>query len=950
MTPSKSMPKTVALSGEDFLPRKNLGPKKNVKWRLSVIHRRKILQDIMDRSHINQAELTDVLKGAYEKGFEVIKQTFMADDPSVRDNGPEMARKLSYLTEQIIRTAYDGVVQRLYPNANPTDGERFSLIATGGFGRGELAPYSDIDLLFLIPYKGIAWSETVIETLLYILWDLHLKVGHAVRTPSECIRLAKDDLSIKTAFLEARFLTGEKNLFLHARHTFVKTLVKSHGPAFLTDKMKERDERHKRLGDSRFVVEPNIKEGKGALRDLHTLWWIIRFMEGLERLDDLKTKGILSLGEYRRFITATKFLWTVRAAMHYISGRAEERLSFQLQPELARFLGYRETAGLSPVERFMKHYFLTVKEVGDLTRIFCTALEARHQKEPLFSRLTGRRKKLEGFIVQKGRLILEKDHLLIQKPQSMIRIFWLALTHDLDIHPDTIRLIKLHLKKIDIIRDLPEANQTFLKIMMAAGKNEIWLRRMNEAGVLGRFVPDFGRIVAQMQFDMYHHYTVDEHTIRALGLLGQIEAGIKTDLGGEAVAVFDRINRRELLYVAVFLHDIAKGRGGDHSVLGAGCAQEFCPRLGFSKGATDLVAWLVRDHLLMSNTAFKRDLSEPKTIRDFAERVSSAERLRHLYLLTMVDIHAVGPGTWNDWKGQLLQELYIAAEEYLIAGHTHRSRKEQVNASITALKKRLPDWTPAEKDQYPTRYTDAYWLAEDTDIHEINALLVQDMEKKNLPFKVIIRNDVTEGASLVCVGIGDHPGIFARLTGSLAVIGASIVSAKIHTTKDGIAVDNFFVHGPDPQTGIDEAQAENLHHVMLKSLKAQVKLKQELRPSPYNTGKEESFDISPFILIDNKASSRSTVIEVNAKDRPGLLYDLVYALYRHRISIFSAHIATYGERAVDVFYVRDLVGGKILTPSRLKSIEAKLLDIADEKPAKKNINSLKTAQSKIALN
>ena len=908
-------------------------------WRLRVIRRGQLIKQISElasEDDLDQAGLTALLKDSYFQGFDAIKREFLGELDSLKHDGLGAAEKRSYLMDQIIRLAVYGITEHLFPNGNRTDGERVAIIATGGYGRSTLAPYSDIDLLFVIPHKHVAWTETVIESLLYLLWDLGLKIGHAVRTPEECSRLAASDLSIRTAFLESRLIDGDKQLFTKARRLYLATVMKGSKLDFINAKLEERDERHKKLGESRFVVEPNIKDGKGGLRDLHTLWWIARFSDGADTISDLGQSGILSPGEFRRFTAAHRFLWTVRVGMHFLSGRAEERLGFDLQKDLATLLGYREGTGQSHVERFMKHYFLVAKDVGDLTRAYCTGLEARQKKDPLITRMTGRRKKLGPFVVVNGRLSVEEPTMFRDEPTLMVRIFKDAHKYDLDIHPDAIRAMKHYLKKVDTIRDDKRANADFLQLMTAPENNERWLRRMNEAGVLGRFVPDFGRVVAQMQFDMYHHYTVDEHTIRAVGLLSKLEAGTDPELGDFERDVMGKINARDVLYVAVFLHDIAKGRGGDHSILGAEVAQEFGPRLGFSEGETETIAWLVRYHLLMSATAFKRDLSDTKTVRDFVETVSSPERLRLLYVLTIVDIKAVGPGTWNGWKGQLLRELYEQAEERLMVGHTRLNREERVklrqDAVLALLKAEDQSWTKRRFQSYLKRYTDAYWLAEDEDMLAQNALQVRDFEKAVKegaePLLISARPDPLSDADMVTIITPDHAGIFARLTGAFAMVGASIEAAKIHTTKDGLAVDNFIVQLAEGVSFSEPKRLDNLYNAALQSLTGQIKLKQALKQKPIDNPGIKEFRIAPFVVIDNKASNRSTVIEVNGRDRPGLLFDLVSVFFHHKISIFSAHIATYGERAVDVFYVRDLVGQKITNKTRLNALRLKLMAAA----------------------
>lgn len=904
---------------------------KPIRQKLVLINRKQLTAALEDMAATVpesdwQPELVTILKDAHQAGWHEVKRRFFDE----ADKGATSARALSYVLDQIMRVLHDFVTEHVYPLANPTAGERLCLVATGGYGRGELAPYSDIDLLFLIPYKATAWAENVAEYMLYVLWDLGLKVGHATRTPDECIRLAKEDLTIRTSLLEARYIWGEQKLFKLAASRFVKRVVSGTGPAFVAQKLEERDNRHKKMGDSRYVVEPNIKDGKGGLRDLQTMWWIARYLHGVNRGPVINDE-ILTATENRQFIKAENFLWTVRVALHFLTDRADERLTFDMQQRLAELLQYKDRAGSSGVERFMKHYFLVAKQVGDLTRIFCAVLEARQQKT-FFSRLR-RTKKLQGFGVQEERLVVLNEDDFERDPALMVKIFAVADAKGLEIHPNTLRIIKQNLPRMNLsVRRSPEANQYFLNVLTSQKQGEVNLRRMNEAGVFGRFLPDFGRVVAQMQYDMYHHYTVDEHTIRAIGLVAKIESGDLKEDHPLSTSVIHEILSRNVLYVAVLLHDIAKGRGGDHSVIGAEIAGRVCPRLGFKPSETETVAWLVRWHLLMSNTAFKRDLTDPKTIQDFCDIVKSPERLRLLVVLTVVDIRAVGPNVWNGWKGQLLRELYYAAEEVLRAGHVTLGRNDRVKWKKEAFSKALKNWSATATRKHLSRMVDAYWIAEDTDTLLQNAHLMKKVDKAGDPIGVAARVEEWQAMTNVALYTQDHPGLIARVVGALGVAGASILGAKIHTSRDGMAMDNFIVQDMGGNAFDSRIQLDKLEETILSTLKGSVRPKERLGKKRVFGAKNSAFTIEPVVLLDNKASSRSTVLEINAKDRPGLLYDLTYALYRLKLSIISAHVATYGERAVDVFYVTDLLGGKITNKVRLRNIETKLLKAARGEP------------------
>ncbi|MFM9853026.1 MAG: [protein-PII] uridylyltransferase [Sphingomonadaceae bacterium] len=866
-----------------------------------------------------------ILKPAFESGRAEIAVRLAAKPQA----GHDAAAAQAFLTDQVLRLIYDFTTQKLYRQGNPTSSERLCLVAVGGYGRGEMAPYSDVDIAFLTPYKQTGWSEQVIESILYTLWDLGLKIGHSSRSLDDMIRMAKGDLTIRTALLESRYVWGDQPLYDEAAARFGAEVLAGTARAFVTEKLAERDARHKRMGDSRYVVEPNLKEGKGGLRDLHTLFWIGKYMHRVGSVAELVERGLLTKEELRQFQKAENFLWAVRGHLHAITRRGEERLTFDVQREIATRMRYQDRPGRSAVERFMQHYFLIAKQVGDLTGVFLAHLDDSFAPKGRRFALAGFRRaprQLEGFVLDRGRLALPSDDFFSLDPLRLIEIFALADQHGLEIHPQAMRAASRDARLIDVsIKGNARANELFLNILTSPRDPETVLRWMNEATVFGRFVPDFGRVVAQMQFDMYHHYTVDEHSIRAIGLLARIEKG---DLGEDhpiATAILKQIVSRRVLYLAVLLHDIAKGRGGDHSILGAEVAMKLCPRFGMSAAETETVAWLVRTHLLMSATAFKRDLSDFKTILDFAQAVQSPERLRLLLVLTVVDIRAVGPGVWNSWKRQLLGDLFDAAEEVLRLGHKQTGRKERIAAKQAGLAVTL-GWPEAAFGALAARLPESYWIAEPDDILESNARHVAAAAGASLAIAATVYR--SRGATLVTVYAADHPGLFYRAAGAIHLAGGSIIDARIHTTRDGMALDNFLIQDPFGQPFDEPSRLKKIERAIEEALANRNRLTDELAARPLPRTRAEAFTIAPNVLIDNHASNRYTVIEVNARDRPALLNALAYALFQSRTTIHSAHIATYGERAVDTFYVTDLTGDKISAATRLKALETALLDAA----------------------
>jgi [protein-PII] uridylyltransferase len=907
------------------------------------------------RAIVDRRAVADALRAAPDGAAAILKQALAAGRAEIGRRlddqpyaGSETASAYAFLTDQIVRLAWDHEAAALPP---PSRGDRLLLLAVGGYGRGEMALHSDVDIAFVTPGRPGRWAGQAVEALLYRLWDLGLKLGPSTRSVDELIALASTDHTVRTALLEARWLWGDEPLFDEVQARFWKEVVAGKAKSFVTEKLEERNARHRRMGDSRYVVEPNVKEGKGGLRDLHTLFWIGKYAYQVQKVADLVGVGLLSAPELRQFQRAERFLWAVRCHLHLVAGRAEERLTFDYQREIAARMRYADRPGKSPVERFMRHYFLHAKTVGDLTGVFLAHLDEKFARKggrfglPAIRRRPSR---LEGFVLDRGRLALPNDGVFREDPVRLLQLFALADLYGLEIHPLAMRAAARDAKLVDEVRDDPRANALFLDVLTSPRDPERVLRWMNEAGVFGRFVPDFGRVVAQMQFDMYHHYTVDEHSIRAIGLLARIEKGEAKADHPLAGALFRHIASRRALYVALLLHDIAKGRGGDHSLLGAEVARSLCPRLGLTDAETETVAWLVRWHLLMSATAFKRDLADPQTIHDFAQRVKSLERLRLLFILTVVDIQAVGPGVWNGWKRQLLRELFEAAEEALRLGHKQKGRVERIAAVQSDLGGRL-GWEEARFARHAWRLPDSYWLAEPFDVLEKNAALMDSADRapaKIGPLAVSVEEE--RGATLLSVYAKDQPGFFYRLSAAISLAGANIIDARIHTTLDGMAVDNFLVQNSKGGPFADRHQLKRLEEGVLRAVEGQEPAMERLEARALPLLRAEAFAIQPAVFVDNEASSRYTVVEVNARDRAALLGSLARALYDSRAAIHSAHIATYGERAVDVFYLTDLHGAKIDSPARLKALRAALLKAAGEIGVRHQITSVRTSSRAIS--
>ena len=854
-------------------------------------------------------------------------------------NGRRCAMGLARFQDELVRLLYDYTVAHVYRATNPSDAERMAVVATGGYGRELLAPGSDIDLLFLLPYKQTPWGESVAEYMLYMLWDLGFKVGHATRTVDQCLKMAQADTTIRTSLLDMWLIQGDEQLFSELEQRFRNEVIKGSERAFIDAKMAERSERHRRAGESRYKVEPNIKDGKGGLRDLHTLHWLSKYLLGHEVGPTSVAKGIFTEKEVATFRQCEDFLWTVRCFLHFYTGRAEELLSFEIQPVLAERLGYKDKSGLRAVERFMKHYFLVAKEVGDLTTILCAALEMQQLKSsPMFDGLLNpmtwklRRQIREktDFRIDNGRMNIADPGVFKRDPVNLIRFFAQAENTNTFLHPNAIRELRRSYRYIDDkLREDPEANRIFMKLLTGHVSPEATLRRMNEAGVLGRFIPEFGKVVAMMQFNMYHHYTVDEHLIRTVGMLTDIERGGSAGELPLSTELIKTIQNRRVLYIAAFLHDIGKGRVEDHSLVGARIARKLCPRLGLSAAETDTVVWLIEQHLTMSNVAQSRDISDPKTVRDFADIVQSPERLKLLLLLSVADIRAVGPGVWNGWKGQLLRTLYYETEPLLSGGHTQVPRDTIVADAQAELRAALKDWPAEDVDRFIGRHYPDYWLRTEPKRQIYHARLLRRAESEGKTFAAEHATDAFTAITELTVFAPNHPRLLSLFAGACAANGANIAGAHITTTRDGFALDTFLLAREMDQDEDELRRATRIEETIERLLRGETwvrALLEKRRPAPPRV---EAFTVAPEVYVNNALSDAFTVIEVTGRDRTGLLYELTNALSDLSLDIASAHITTFGEKAVDVFYVTDLTGKKIESDNRQQSIKDRLTTILE---------------------
>ncbi|MEM6594089.1 MAG: [protein-PII] uridylyltransferase [Pseudomonadota bacterium] len=881
------------------------------------------LAETTDAKSVRKATV-QTLKGVMAEGRARIATAFEADPLAAYP----LTHSYTYLTDGLVRAALYVAQKYLHPRPNPTEGERLTLMAVGGYGRGEMAPYSDVDLLFLTPYKITPWAESVIESMLYILWDLKLKVGHASRTVKECLKLAGEDFTIRTALLENRAIAGDMSLAEELDKKLWANLFSKTKREFVEAKLSERSERLQRHGGQRYLVEPNVKEGKGGLRDLQSLFWIAKYTRRVKTVAGLVDAKVFTAQERDDFAAAENFLWATRSHLHLISNRANEKLSFDMQVEVAARMNYRDHGGRRAVEHFMQDYFRHATRVGELTRIILTDLEAQHVKQaPAFISMirNARRKKLKpGYKLRGNRLDVSGPKTFLRDPLNILRAFQEALRTGYLIHPDLMRLIDANLHLLDEkTRWDKDASNVFLDTLLKFGNPERALRRMNELGVLGAFIPEFGRIIAMMQFNMYHSYTVDEHTIQTISVLAQIERGELVEALPVASSILKKGVNRRVLYVALLLHDLGKGQDEDHSILGAKIARTVAPRLGLNAEECDTVEWLVRYHLLMSDMAQKRDIADPRTVRDFAKAVKTVKRLDLLCVLTVCDIRGVGPNTWNNWKASLIRALYRQTKRGLKDGMEALNREARGSDAKRNLREALPHWDKKELRRETQRHYPPYWQGLHVTAHVDFAELLRGLNTDEIHTR--LTPDEDRDATRICFAMADHPGIFSRICGALALVGANVVDARTYTTKDGFVTSAFWVQDAEGSP-YEASRLPRLKGMIDKTLKGEVIAREALVPRDKLKKRESQFRVPTSIIFDNEGSEIYTIIEVDTRDRAGLLFDLTRTLAGANIQIASAMIATYGEQVVDTFYVKDIYGLKFHSEDKQRSIERKLRD------------------------
>lgn len=783
--------------------------------------------------------------------------------------------------------------------------EQVDLVAVGGYGRAELCPHSDWDILFLVPGSTDGQIQAAIQRCLYVLWDSGAHVGYATRTPAETREHAGNDHHARTALLESRLLTGPGKLYAQVEQSCGQQhWSKRQRIDFCTNKLEEFGDRRRGMDDTAFLMEPDVKKGKGGLRDVSTIFWLSMAWYGVPTARELIGRGVVDETEFNGFVRGRDFLWRVRTGLHLLAGREDDRLRFEHQRELATMLHFRDSEKSSAVERFLKNYFLNVRTIVDLADIF--ALHFQEQIHP--PRRWRRSVDLGGgMLVRDNKVSIDDTRMFAADPINLLRIFVEAQKEHRYLDSRALRLIRKHAGLVDAdLRAAKIANDLFLDILRSPRNVATALHQMHETGVLGRFVPDFGRITGHGQFDRYHCYTVDAHTIRAIDILRDFRLGegqyIEMPLASK---LMPELQRPELLFVALLFHDIAKGRGVDHSELGEQLARRFCGRLGLSDDDTDLVGWLVRYHLDLSKTAQHYDLSDPEVIAEFSRFVGDRERLIYLFLLTVADVTAVGPGVWTDWKGFLFTQLFHATESCLRSGqvtpadqeHRLESRRQSVlEMCLSGERKEVAKALAALSNTCTLHFPPTVLL-------DLCRLLARGSGVYLLPNEPL-------GYTQVIVWGLDRPKLFSHLTATLANANTKALAAHAYALRDARILDEFHITDHRDAAVVEPGQLDRLRQRLEAVLagKEPPAVQRAIKP-------DVLMQALPVQVRHLEAATKSvTAIEIVAADREGLLADLAAAIAETGfVDVRGANIATFGEKAVDVFFVTDNAGRKLDT-------------------------------------
>ncbi len=822
--------------------------------------------------------------------------------------------------------------------------QTLELAAVGGYGRGELHPKSDVDLLILLNDQDYDAAKDFIENFIRFLWDIGLEIGHSVRSVKDCIKEARGDITIMTNLLESRHLAGHDGL-LEAVDSKIRGVRTWSPNVFFSGKVDEQRARHRQYQDTAYSLEPNIKESPGGLRDLQTILWVYNRHYGVRSFKQMKEQDLINDTEYRLLIRARNILWKMRVGLHLITQRHEDRLLFDTQRQLAKEFGYTDTQAHLAVEQLMKRFYRTVKDVIYLNELLLANYRITHNKR--FS-LAAAKSIDEHFILRNKLIEQRSEDLFERKPVQMIKLFRLMQQHKITgIHPDTIRSIRANLDLVNNqFRSNAEAKALFLDLFKDEGIGLTnALARMNAYGLLGAYLPTFGAIVGQMQHDLFHVYTVDGHTLKVMENLTRLRKYPEEfPIASEILAA---LHKPERLFLGALFHDIAKGRGGDHSELGEPDAYDFCIAHGLSEYDAKLVGWLVLNHLRMSHFSQRRDTSDPEVIKEFADIVGDIEHLDNLYLLTLADIRGTSPKVWNAWKGQLLLDLYTATRTALRQGVAQPLNAEEHVAddkaeAIELLREQIGEKKLQEKSlqQFWDTLPKDYFIRNEPYYIAWHAGSLMKSSAINVPL-VSVRFSERLQANMFFVFAPETNRLLTQVTGSFDALDLNIIEARLQLTNNGFALYTFNAVVPEPEFA---TKRDYMRHLETRLRELILERDQGTAISRNTTSRAlKHFPIQPRIKFLFNHSSY-TAMEVIAQDQPGLLHNVALILREHNMILLSARIATFGERAEDVFYIRHGDHTPVTEPKILKQLETQIINALDRRSkTEKNKSSSKHA-------
>jgi [protein-PII] uridylyltransferase len=840
-------------------------------------------------------------------------------------SGRQVVRRLTRLTDDLLTALYADAAGR-HTGSRDGHASGVALVAVGGYGRGELNPYSDIDLLFLYHPARADAVKAVSSELLYPLWDLRYAVGHSVRTVADCIEIGVRDLSAHTAMMESRFLAGDKALYARFLKEFGAKVARKDVAAYLFQKAEEQRGRHERFGATVFLQQPNVKESPGGLRDIHYLIWAAIARYGTGDLRALMERGLLKPRDYRALVKAQGFLWRIRNDLHFAEGKRVDVLTFEEQLRISERFGFPDTERSRGVERFMRRYFQYASKVSDVTSRFVERAGTKSRARGLGSRLFSR-KVAPCFTLTNWEIQVDPDKLeaFRKDGKAVVNLFHLAQVYGLKLHPNTVEHLS-HLRISGRSLRSPEAAEVFRNILGWDSGVAETLTRMHRLRVLGRLLPEFARVESLVTFSQYHKYTVDAHTLHAIEIMESLRHA--DNMYGRA---YREVRRKDVLHLAVLLHDAGKGQARDHCEVGEELARTVAARLGFSRELTELLVFLVHDHLVMSHIAFRRDVSDDKVLSRFAQQIESPERLKMLFVLTHVDIRAVGPGTWNQWKDGLLSDLYVRSLDVLAGRPYVADMKKTVNKVREEVAARFPTtdraWLAEMLDRLPGRYLVAYPVE---DICE-HLGLVRGLKDRVAQVAVRPHHDGTAEIT-VCAHDGLVPGLFSRIAGSLTAKDLDVLDARIATFRDDVILDVFRVKDPQAGDFVDGGRWERIRRSLEDAVEGKVAV-ESLFAGGRGRSSHEGVPFSntePLVRIDNETSDSFTIIDVFAADRQGLLYMITRTIAELGLSIFFSRIATKADRVVDVFYVKRSGGGKVVDPVEIDAVKDRIMQVLTE--------------------